>query len=52
MLMGDKTIEELGGDDAYIEMENNHYHFDLKKKCWSVKQQKKQILISAPLKWK
>ncbi|EAC6248056.1 ATP phosphoribosyltransferase regulatory subunit, partial [Listeria monocytogenes] len=30
-LMGDKTIEELGGDDAYIEMENNHYHFDLKK---------------------
>ncbi|HHQ0107204.1 TPA: hypothetical protein ACSKOM_003127, partial [Listeria monocytogenes] len=31
MLMGDKTIEELGGDDAYIEMENNHYHFDLKK---------------------
>ncbi|EFR95331.1 putative secreted protein, partial [Listeria innocua FSL J1-023] len=30
MLMGDKTIEELGSDDAYIEMENNHYRFDLK----------------------
>lgn len=31
MLMGDKIIEELGGDDVYIEMENNYYYFDLKK---------------------
>ncbi|HBZ6321195.1 TPA: ATP phosphoribosyltransferase regulatory subunit [Listeria monocytogenes] len=31
LLMGEKTLEELAGDDAYIEMENNHYQFDLKK---------------------
>ncbi|ARM71736.1 hypothetical protein LMxysn_0101 [Listeria monocytogenes] len=30
-IMGDKTLEELASDDAYIEMENNHYHFDLTK---------------------
>lgn len=30
-LMGDKTLEELGSDDAYIEMENNQYRFDLQK---------------------
>ncbi|WP_239256722.1 ATP phosphoribosyltransferase regulatory subunit [Listeria ilorinensis] len=30
-LMGDKTLEELASDDAYIEMENNHYRFDLTK---------------------
>ncbi|MBC2012280.1 ATP phosphoribosyltransferase regulatory subunit [Listeria marthii] len=31
LLMGEKTLEELAGDDAYIEMENNRYQFDLKK---------------------
>lgn len=30
-LMGDKTLEEIASDDAYIEMENNHYHFELTK---------------------
>ncbi|HCJ4459920.1 TPA: ATP phosphoribosyltransferase regulatory subunit [Listeria innocua] len=31
LLMGEKTLEELAGDDAYIEMENNRYQFDLSK---------------------
>lgn len=50
--MGDKTIEELGGDDAYIEMENNHYHFDLKKEMLVSQTAKETDIDIRPLKWK